>query len=275
MSLGIIIKGTEGLVLAAESRVTLMAQTQTNVGIQQIPVYWDNANKLLNFHAPYDKIGVVTYGLAVLGGARTAQSLIPEFEATLPQPEAEGATVLDFATRLSDFFKAQFDLLMPPNTVIPPGQGMIFNVAGYDDNEPYGKVYQIEIPNRLVPVEQNPKVNDKHQFGLSAGGQHEIMSRLMTGYDPRLFSILMQNGFLNQQQMAQIGPFLEQIKLQTPVQLMPLQDCVNLAVLLIKTTIEVQNLSIGIRGCGGEIDVAIITKNNPLTFIQRKNITVY
>lgn len=272
MSLGIIIKGTEGLVLAAESRVTLMAQMQTPTGPQQLPVYWDNANKLLSFHSPYDKFGVVTYGLAVLGGVRTAQSLIPEFEAALQ--EQAPTSVLDFAQRLSTFFKAQYDTLMP-NVNIPVGQGMIFNVAGYDDNEPYGKVYQFEIPNRLEPAEQNPKIGEQYQFGLSGGGQHEIMSRLMMGYDPRLFAILMQNGFLNQQQITQIMPFLEQIKLQTPVQLMPLQDCVNLAVLLIKTTIEAQNLSIGIRGCGGDIDVAIITKNNPLTFVQKKNITVY
>lgn len=47
-----------------------------------------------------------------------------------------------------------------------------------------------------------------------------------------------------------------------------------IAVLLIKTTIEAQSLTVGLRGCGGAIDVAIITKDSDLKFIQKKNITV-
>ncbi|HEY4064407.1 MAG TPA: hypothetical protein VGM30_21020 [Puia sp.] len=272
MSLGIIIKAPEGLVLAAESRVTLSATI--NNGPQQIHVNFDNANKLLTFNDPYNKFGVVTYGLAILGGVRTAQSLIPEFETSLQGTEGP-ITVLAFAQKLSTFFQSQFVALMPPNTVVPPGQGMIFNVAGFDDNESYGKIYQFEIPTKPAPVEQNVKVNNKDTFGITAGGQNEIMARLLLGYDPRLPNILIQKGLVTADQVNKIlGPALEPLKLQAPIQLMPLQDCVNLAVLLIKTTIEAQSLSIGIRGCGGAIDVAIITKNNPLKFIQKKNITV-
>jgi hypothetical protein len=269
MSLGIIIKATEGLVLAAESRVTLGAILNTPIGQQQINVNFDNANKLLSFNKPFDRFGVVTYGLGTLG-LRTAQSLIPEFETTIADVP-NSITVLEFSQRLSDFFHQQWQTLMPNNFVALPGQGMIFNVAGFDDNE---IIYQFEIPGRLVPVEQNPKVANQHIFGIVAGGQHEVMSRLMTGYDPNLFNILIQHGFLTQPQLNQIIPLLEPIKLQTPVQFMPLQDCVTLAVLLIKTTIDAQSLSIGMRGCGGAIDVAIITKNNPLKFIQKKNISV-
>lgn len=55
---------------------------------------------------------------------------------------------------------------------------------------------------------------------------------------------------------------------------MPLQDCVNLATLFIKTTIETQSLTVGLRGCGGAIDVAIITRNSYLKFIKKKEIIV-
>lgn len=274
MSLGIIIKAPEGLVLAAESRVTLGVEMQSPMGKQQIHVNFDNANKLLSFNKPYDKFGVVTYGLAVLGGVRTAQSLIPEFETSL-QNETESLTVLKFAEKLSTFFHDQWKLLMPKEIQLPPGGGMIFNVAGFDDNEPYGKVYQFEIPNRLIPVEQNAKINDQHNFGIIAGGQNEIMARLLLGYDPKLPNMLLQRGLVTADQINKILiPSLESFKLQIPIQLMPLQDCVNIAVLLIRTTIDTQSLSIGVRGCGGAIDVAIITKNNTLKFIQQKNITV-
>ena len=45
MSLGIVVKVPEGLVLAAESRVTLGAQMNTPMGKQAIPVFFDNATK--------------------------------------------------------------------------------------------------------------------------------------------------------------------------------------------------------------------------------------
>ena len=78
MSLGIVIKGPEGLVLAAESRITLGAQTVTPRGLQQIPVYFDNATKLLSFSKPNTTVGVVTYGQAVIGQQtpRTAASFL-------------------------------------------------------------------------------------------------------------------------------------------------------------------------------------------------------
>jgi hypothetical protein len=151
---------------------------------------------------------------------------------------------------------------------------MFFNVAGYDEDEPYGKVYQFEIPTRPQPVEQNPKTGGRENFGIIAGGQNEIMARILLGYDPRFFNILLQQRIITQQQLTDLAPQLELLKLQVPIQLMPLQDCVNLAVLLIRTTIDAQSLAIGIRGCGGAIDVAIIVKGHPLNFIQQKKIIV-
>ena len=69
MSLGIVIKGPEGLVLAADSRVTLGTQTP-NGGI--FHVNFDNATKLLSFDGnnvkgPNSYLGAVTYGQAIVG----------------------------------------------------------------------------------------------------------------------------------------------------------------------------------------------------------------
>lgn len=57
-----------------------------------------------------------------------------------------------------------------------------------------------------------------------------------------------------------------------PLAAMPLQDCVDLAIFFIRTTITAQRLTLGISGCGGPIDVAIITRREGLRFIQRKQI---
>ena len=47
MSLAVVIKGPEGIVLAADSRVTVQA---TPVGGSTTTAYFDNAPKLLSFH---------------------------------------------------------------------------------------------------------------------------------------------------------------------------------------------------------------------------------
>jgi hypothetical protein len=86
---------------------------------------------------------------------------------------------------------------------------------------------------------------------------------------------LAQNGKINPTDIAGIQSLLaSQLQLALPIQFMPLQDCIDLAVLFIRTTINAQRLTVGLRGCGGAIDVAIITRNNPLTFIQKKNLIV-
>src|SRR5207249_1518933 len=100
-------KAPEGLVLAAESRVTLTATPPA--GGNTLYVSFDNATKLLSFSEPNTAVGAVTYGQAAIG-LRTAQSFIPEFEAALPDDRLATA---DFARILSDFFVAQWKANVP------------------------------------------------------------------------------------------------------------------------------------------------------------------
>src|ERR671918_247520 len=100
MSLGVVIKGTEGVVLAADSRITLGVQHH---GGPLMAVNFDNATKLLSFSDPHNFVGVVTYGAAVIG-SRTAHGFLPEFEISLGD---ERLTTEEYAQRLSDFFSAR------------------------------------------------------------------------------------------------------------------------------------------------------------------------
>src|SRR5258708_40118501 len=100
MSLGIVVKSPEGLVLAAESRVTLLGA---------VPVTFVHATKVLSFRGPNDSIGTVTYGQAALG-LRSAQSFLPELEASLP---TQRVSVSDFAQSLQQFFTKQWQVSMP------------------------------------------------------------------------------------------------------------------------------------------------------------------
>ena len=257
MSLGMVIKAPEGIVLSAESRVTLSATPPAGTPIH---VNFDNATKLFGFHSPQNYVGVVTYGLAAIG-LRTAHSFLPEFEATLPTVRL---TIADFAKQLSDFYLAQWNVAPLANYV---GPQMTFLVAGYDNNQPYGRVYQFDIPNSPNPIEHH-----LNSFGLVWGGQRELVDRLLQGYDANLPALLIANLGLNAAQQTTLATSLKQLQLPIPLQALPLQDCIDLAQFFLTTTISGQRLTVGIRGCGGEIDLAVATRRDGFKFLKRKEL---
>jgi hypothetical protein len=260
MSLGIVVKGPEGLVLAAESRVTLEARPP-----QGPPLYvnFDNATKLLSFRNPHTLLGAVTYGAAAIA-LRTANSFVPEFEATLPD---QRIPVADFANMLSDFFFNRWSAQMP----IPPqytGPSMTFVVAGFDEGQPYGRVFLIDIPANPTPRE----MHSGDSFGITWGGQRTFVDRLIRGYHEQLPDVVTQALGLTDPQKQTLLQALRPLEMAIPLQAMPLQDCVNLAIFFIRTTMDAQNLTVGVRGVGGPIDVAVITGSRGVEFVQRKRI---
>ena len=273
MSLGIAIKGPEGLVLAADSRVTLFTQMPP-IAAGQPPMLitstFDHATKLLRVQSEIHKhFAAVTFGAGAIGqiSPRTARSFMPEFEQELPE---EKMTVAKFAKELSDFFLSQWnEAKMPTN--LPPENDMFFYVGGYDGDEPYGKIYSFSVPSAIEPV----LTMAEGAFGAVWGGQREITDRLIQGFDPRVPGFVedilaipapqRNTRVLNDQLKARTGASI-------PWQFLPLQDCVDLAMLLVRTTISYQRFTVGIRAVGGAIDVATITREG-VNEIQTKQIS--
>ena len=260
MSLGVAIKGPEGVVLAADCRVTIDAQAPNR---PQILVHYDNATKLLNFSEPHF-VGAVTYGLGLIG-QRTAHSYLPAFELALSK---QRIPVRDFAQRLRDFFMARWQESSPPPNYTGPG--VTFLIGGYDEEEPYGKVFLLEVPGN--PALQ-PRNDGHDNFGMTWGGQLEIANRLIQGFDPALPAALREklgpDGPAIEQLLEEIRPALE---FKIPNNILPLQDCIDLATFLIRTTMTAQRLADTVRGVGGPIEVAVITRTRGLEFIQRKQL---
>jgi hypothetical protein len=267
MSLGIAFKGPEGIVLAADSRVTLTAQMQLpNQPPMFLPSTYDNATKLLRVKGQ-EHVGAVTYGMGAIGQTepRTAHSYIPEFEQELGSTGR--LSVQDFSARLSQFFLKKWQDQNMPSI---QGQDMIFLIGGYDENATYGRVFEVFIPSRPTPVEWH---SGSGQFGLVWGGQREYADRLIHGFDSRLPELV--KGFLglDDAKQEQLRQHLQgQLQAPMPFAFLPLQDCVDFAIFLIRTTIAMQHWIVGVRGVGGAIDVAVITQTDGFTDIQRKKI---
>lgn len=261
MSLGVAILGPEGVVLAADSRITLTAERPD---APPLPVNFDTATKLLSFSEPHNYVGAVTYGTAVIG-LRSAHSLVPEFELQL---EAEDRLpVEEFASRLGEFFLDQWRRVIPEDY---DGPSMMFIVGGFDRQAAYGRVFLVDIPNNPEPVERNP---GETEFGMTWGGQLQIASRIIHGYDPMVLPMVQQELGLDEEHVQRLrNAFRDNLEFSIPYQVLPLQDCVNLATFMIRSTISAQNLAVGVRGVGGPIDIAVIRRTTGLQYVKRKSI---
>jgi hypothetical protein len=86
--------------------------------------------------------------------------------------------------------------------------------------------------------------------------------------------VLQQELKLNPTQLQAVEKrFRSTLQAPIPIQFLPLQDCVNLSILLIRTTIAMQQFLVGIRGVGGSIDIATITRTEGLKPVQLKKIS--
>jgi len=272
VSLGIVFKGPEGIVLAADSRVTLTYQPVVPPQppgappqpVMIIPAFYDNATKLLHC-AGQEYVAAVTYGLGAIGTSepRTAHSFMPELEAEL---SAKGRlTVEDFARRLGQFFLARFQAA---KMVATPGNDMHFLVGGYSDSESYGRIYEVIIPTRPDPVERQPNV-----FGISWGGMTQIVNRLVNSTDPLAIAHIKKKLTISDQDMLAATTEADQLyQLKIPYQFLPLQDCVDLSILLVKTTSQLMQYTTDVRAVGGAVDVATITRTGGFKNVQSKQI---
>lgn len=279
MSLGIMIKGSEGVVLAADSRVTLFNQIPQQHApnapanalpqVLVIPATFDNATKVLKVKGQ-DHVGAVTYGLGAFftaNGPRTMHSFIPEFEQELEQAAVGRLSVSDFANRLSEFFLRQWNQHVnhPPK----PGEEINFLVGGYDEVASYGRGFLFVIPTQAAPIEQNAGPG---QFGITWGGQHDLVFRLLYGFDAELLEFVRATLNLTPQQLLALKQQIEpRFAAGIPFQFLPLQDCVDLAVFLIESTISFQKYrTTVVRGVGGSVDVATVTRDKGLEFLSRR-----
>jgi hypothetical protein len=174
-------------------------------------------------------------------------------------------SVEDFASRLGTFFLSQFQKYMPGGAA---SENMYFLVGGYNPDEPYGKIYIVTVPASPTPIEQHPSV-----FGISWGGQTQITNRILNGFDQRFIDHVQGKlGTSNVDMKDACDEATALHALKIPYQFLPLQDCVDLSILLIKTTSQLMQYTTDVRGVGGAVDVATITRTEGCRNVQAKQI---
>lgn len=236
----------EGLVLAGDSRTTQMFADNDRHRIAS-----DNAQKLF----AVEGMGIATFGHAFIG-RDTIAGVMDQFAAHISGAKHSVATL---ASALGEFFNQRFhDMLEAAGEEWDQANGFAlgFLVAGYDE-EGIGTIMEVLIPTGEI-ADFKATTTDG---GMMWRGQTDVIGRLLKGIDwPCLDALEVK---LTNTQIGQLGN-LEYIGLP-PI---TLQDGIDYASFLVRTTIDMQRFSDGtlsspgeIPGCGGPLQVLAIERS--------------
>lgn len=151
-------------------------------------------------------------------------------------------------------------------------------VAGFN----YDGSHQVFICN--IPGEVSKKNDSREkgkEFGASGIGQVDVTYRIVLGWDGRIFALSFVQEAVKNLGEEQVRKQLRKLEYQISWGTMTLQDAIDFCTLVIRTTAAIQRFSDGIvmnpgdiPGVGGDIDVAVITRDKGFIWIKKKNIVV-
>lgn len=271
MSIIISITIPEGIVVAADSR-----QSYTNRK-DNARIGSDFASKVFQLSP---RIVVATFGWAFLQpqNANTLMSvgaLVEDFRATMDVD----ISVSEAANQLANHFQQiyNYDVTTLQWKLPPAGNiALGFHVAGYNRDSTIGEIYLCE-----VPLGQSMLLRNTNSAGCNWNGQIDAVSRLVLGVDPRIFNLpfvqhVTANPIPNQET---INSQLNGLQYVINWPYFTLQDAIDFATLMVNSTIKMQRFSDGvfmnpgdIAGCGGDIDIAVITHREGFKWIQKKQL---
>lgn len=257
MTLLIAVGTGDGLILAGDSRTTLSTPDQ------RWRVLSDFTHKVFQV----DRFAVATSGWAFLLGRNIAAHM-SEF---VREFNSEGKSPEDLSNELVDFFGSRFDDHIQAGLDTSPPSGSIaisLIVMGYADG--LGECWEVNLPSRT-----SVKQFTTESGGALWRGQTDVVSRVIKGIEPTIHERVANDQVLTAA-LQTLQPTIDGLEYILNLKLMNLQDAIDFAVLLIRTTIDVQRLTNGIMsepgsfpGVGGPIEIALVTPDRDFSWIQR------
>lgn len=263
MTLAVTVVCQDGVVVAADSRTTLANHRMLRVGS-------DFTHKVFES----GRVAVATYGEAFVAD-RSIASHMGEFAVVeAGNCDHPGPT----ARKLADFFGDRYDAHVAgaPDDAPPPGVAALgFLVSGYDDAG-VGEAWEVTLPDRAV----EPIATTANGGGAAWRGQSDVVTRIVRGSDLELLERLAAAHKLADELDA-LSHLLDACSYRIPFDSMNLQDGIDFAVLCIRTTIDVQRLTLGPvattpefswPGVGGPIEIATVTATRGFGWVQRTSV---
>ncbi len=254
MTICVSVRTPEGLVLAADSMVSLEGTVNTPQGSQTgIFQTFEFANKVMQLK-DYP-IGVMSWGMASISN-RSIQSLIMEFEYDYKSlKDNKTYTVKNIANDLLTELKAKYDTAYPTS-----GQQPLLGlyIGGYSSRQFFSDQYTYEFPKSTDwAVVRKNKPDGNPDFGANWYGQTGTLIRLIKGYDLVSLDELIKRGADKAIIQQWVNDNASEMRLIFDG--MPIQDAVDFADYAVQVTIGAFRFMAGPPLCGGNIDIAVIT----------------
>lgn len=264
MTVAVVVKVYDGLVLAADSATTMDAGHTQHV--------YNNANKVFQLHRQYP-VGAMTWGLGALGAAsiatlckdlrRRLMGNDPAFEEWDLTPNY---TIEQVAGRCVEFFHDELIAPLFAGQSVPSALGIL--VAGYSAGASLAEAWEITFvdpsvrpqPELVIPVDG---------VGWLAFAQPQATQRLFDGIDPHVHHQIRQ--VLTPAEYAKIEPIIRSAANNPALAPMPLADAIELAGMLVHTTEQFSHFLFGPDTVGGWIDIASLSRHEGFRWISRKH----
>lgn len=268
MTVAVMVKVFDGLVLAADSATTMMLQ---NGGAQ----VYNNANKIFHLHRKLP-IGAVTWGLGNIGDASIAtiskdlrRRLMGKDDAYSDWDlDAGSYTVESVAERVIEMFYDELFITQYGSDPQPQVGALGFLVAGYSAGVKQPEAWLVHVDGSGVrPV---PSLAASYDVaGWVAFAQPEASNRLFNGFDPNLGVAL--EAELEPSQWAKAEGVMSGFR-RTPVEpAMPFADAIALAKFMVDVTIGYSRYLLGPDTVGGQVEVAAINRHEGFKWVSRKH----
>ena len=254
MTICVSVRIPEGLILAADSMVTLEGTVDTPKGPKTgVLQTFEFASKLTRIE-DYP-IGVMSWGIGSISD-RSIPSLIMEWEHGYASVKAvESFKVKAVADSLEKFIYERYDKVYPASGR-QPHLGLF--IGGYSKGQFFSDQYKCALPKEGTWKEVRPnKPDGSPSFGADWFGQIDALSRLIHGYDRAAINELIKRGA----EKKIVEKWMDDHVSELPLIFdgMPLQDAVDFANYAVQLTIGRFRFAVGVPVCGGNVDIAVIT----------------
>ena len=215
---------------------------------------YENARKLI-------PIGVLPIGVFVYGRANIGKQAVIDLVRDFSEIN-DHIVVQEVALGLARFISDAYEKEYPISSY---KQILGLYLAGYSKDSKEMEEWEIRLPEHSAPYK--PRPNDG--FGVEWRGVTTPFMRLYRGYDPELLTFLEASG-AESQRVKQIEGGND-FSILIPFDFMPLQDAVDFAAFVLRTTIGYTQFEIsetGVASCGGNLQIATITPEKGFQWVQ-------
>lgn len=264
MTVAVMVKVFDGIVLAADSATTL----QLPSGGAQV---YNHANKVFHLHRR-KPVGAITWGQGQIGAASIstlAKDLRRRFMGLDPNhPDwklEDDYTVEAVAERLVEMM---FDELYSSLYAGQSPGAIGFLVAGYSGFEEQAEAWLVVLADPAQrPTPQLAAPQDI--AGWAAYAQPAATQRLFNGYDQQVVAAI--TSLVPPSEHPALVAALESAHRQPVFESMPFQDAINLAKFLVDVTIGYTRYLLGPDTVGGQVELAGISRHEGFKWVMRKH----